>query len=46
MISNMQQNMPDAPDLSEVERQAAEVLKNRLSNVMNSQNENPNKTTS
>ena len=46
MISNMQQNMPDAPDLSEEERQAAEVLKNRLSNVMNSQNENPNKTTS
>lgn len=45
MISNMQQNMPDAPDLSEEEREAAEVLKNRLSNVMNSQNENPNKTT-
>ena len=46
MISNMQQNMPDAPNMSEEERQAAEVLKNRLSNMMNSQNENANKTTS
>lgn len=45
MISNMQQNMPEAPDLSDDEKEAAEVLKNRLSNMMNSQNENSNKTT-
>jgi hypothetical protein len=45
MISNMQQNMPEAPDLSDEEKEAAEVLKNRLSNMMNSQNENSNKTT-
>ena len=39
VISNLQQNMDNASDLSEEEQQAAEVLKNRLSNMM-SDNEN------
>jgi len=45
MMANMQQTFEDAPEMSEEEQQAAEVLKNRISRFMNNQNENADKTT-
>ncbi|MEK9769444.1 MAG: hypothetical protein VW683_11030 [Betaproteobacteria bacterium] len=45
MMANMQNTFENAPDMSEEEQQAAEVLKNRLSAFMNKQNEDANKTT-
>lgn len=45
MMANLQNTFENAPDMSEEEQQAAEILKNRLSNFMNNQNENSDKTT-
>jgi hypothetical protein len=46
MMANIQNTFENAPDMSEEEQQAAEILKNRLSNFMNKHNnENTDKTT-